>query len=1318
MSRLAAQAVAQYYPTPAALLPVFASLVAVDPRPPTEDAWMDPCAGEGEALAFLLSHLYRTRKTRAYGAELELVRHRKAETAVRVVQGVSRAFLLRADALHVRAALTRRGYRDGWEGMTGLWLNPPYDTDRRFGRLEERFLRRFGPLVAPEGVLLYLIPVTALRASAETLGREWETVEVYRLPDGHYEAFRQVIVRARRRRVALLTPAPEIVARVTAAAEDPLSLPVLGVADHAPWTLPVLERPGCEWEAGYLDETALYEAHGPWNVSVGKGRTERARAPFPPPGTLGAVQHRYRAAVPAKPAHLAAALAAGVLDGDRLRPDPGQNLPVIAAKGSFARVWRTEEEKVSKTGEVVGRVQIERPSLTVTVLDVEGAKYATLEAKPEPSGEDALDKLTTGDLLVRYSGALASAMTEHCPADFDPQDPAQAFPLVETGRPLFEAQRGAVRALLVQLGGPAVPLRQRYGRVAYLMGEVGCGKTVTFLVTARNAGARRVLVLVPPHLLDSWRNEVGVVWPEARVRVLDTLSDVDALAADPDPSPVVALLTREKAKLGHAWVAVRGRCPACGGRVPVDVDHASKRSRCAVKHTRALSRAAKLSDRLEPALRGHGEGTAPGTPRPVMSWSRASRTILDAVLALLPPVAAPPRAEAAFEPDLDAVDPEDLDGEEGATDEGDEEETAAPEDLDESDELRAKVKAAEETFTTSLPGLAMLAALAVGTVEARETAALAVLRAMRSGPWNVPGEIRDLLVAIPPTAPRLAEVEAEVSRLWPDTAYRNTLTDLRTRRETVWSGGGKTCRIEGGDLVWIEGGARPGDTSWAPRFRALLSASGVWAGVACGEPLYQAFAAPLTRGPAVFPPVPGAAASREDLPAVAPRRYPLASYIARRHPGLFDFLGLDEAHEYSGDGTAQERAAHRLTGLGMPVVLLTGSLMNGYAGHLFGHLWALDPDFRAAYARNARGTFENHYGYRRRYVDESGKKKDVSRGAVTDRVEKKGNKDLGVAPGIQPTGVLRFVLPRAVTLHKADLKLELPPLTVERVDVDPTPEQTLKGDALLRAIADRVKEDAFTPLSGALFGALSEGPSWYDRCTADQGNGGEGGAWEVRYPEARDVADHLVRRVAPFPAETVLPKEARLIADTTADLAAGRAVMVLAWHLELLPRYARLLAAIPGAKVAVLEAAKVAPSKRQAWIERQIEKGCNVLVTNPVCIQTGLNCLTHFSVQAWMENPGCNPIIYRQAVGRIDRIGQKRAPVVRFYVYRGTVQVGAHALLLRKAAVSQATDGLDPTAALQAAGVGEEGVMDALSVSKALLALLEERAGGRGSRAA
>lgn len=418
---------------------------------------------------------------------------------------------------------------------------------------------------------------------------------------------------------------------------------------------------------------------------------------------------------------------------------------------------------------------------------------------------------------------------------------------------------------------------------------------------------------------------------------------------------------------------------------------------------------------------------------------------------------------------------------------------------------------------------------------------------------------------------------------------------------------------------------------------------------------------------------------------------------------------VHNCHEYGGEGSAQERAAHRLTSTRVPVVLLTGSLVNGYARHLFANLWNLDPAFRAAFPREGAGRFAVQYGYRRRFVAEGDNPTDdATYGAVTDRKDRSSTRDLGEAPGVQPLAVLEWVIPRAATLHKSDLDTGIPELDVQRVVIEPDEDVLAAHTAMLSALVTRIKRDSFSELSGALWGQLAEAPSHLDRCTSDTGNRPDG-SWEVRYPEHRGVTNPLVHRVAPFDAARVLPKERWMLDTVAAELAAGRPCIVLAWHTTLFPRYARLLKEHLGRAPAVLEADRVPPAKRQLWIERVLDKGAQVLITNPVAIQTGLNCLTTFATELWMQNPGCNAIVFRQACGRVDRIGQKQAPRALCPIYGGTAQDALHRLLLQKVAVSQSVDGQDARSALQATGVGETAAISSLSVGKVLFDLLDRR---------
>src|SRR5690606_14041550 len=143
-----------------------------------------------------------------------------------------------------------------------------------------------------------------------------------------------------------------------------------------------------------------------------------------------------------------------------------------------------------------------------------------------------------------------------------------------------------------------------------------------------------------------------------------------------------------------------------------------------------------------------------------------------------------------------------------------------------------------------------------------------------------------------------------------------------------------------------------------------------------------------------------------------PRRYPLARYILSRKRRFFDLVILDEAHEFSTSGSAQQKAAHRLVQLpGVPVIALTGSLMGGYASSLFANAWALSRRFRAQFSLDEKPAFVTRYGYRKLLVTRAAAKPlpgTRSYGRQSDRTDGDGFeiRQLGEAPGVLPLYIL------------------------------------------------------------------------------------------------------------------------------------------------------------------------------------------------------------------------------------------------------------------------------------------------------------------------
>lgn len=460
--------------------------------------------------------------------------------------------------------------------------------------------------------------------------------------------------------------------------------------------------------------------------------------------------------------------------------------------------------------------------------------------------------------------------------------------------------------------------------------------------------------------------------------------------------------------------------------------------------------------------------------------------------------------------------------------------------------------------------------------------------------------------------------------------------------------------------------------------RALCD-MGRWRVETCDEPLYQA--------------------------TPQPRRFPLAVYITRRYPKLFQLLIADEMHEYSGDGSAQEKALHRLTEK-IPLVLpLTGSLMNGYAKSLFRNLWAVSQRMRAEFGYADGGKFAKLYGYQKRILtgDAAKAAKVAEYGASSDRVVKtEGGERMQDAPGVLPSFVLRHVLPLSVTLHKRDITPDDRVVDHDRAEIAITDaEHARNGAALGAALKEAVKRDRFDEkLAGRLFGQLAEYPSYYDRATADTGNTGPADArrFDIAYPEA--VGGAIVASAVGLPSAQWTAKEEWLRAMLRRELDEGRNVLIFLWHKELADRLQKLCRSV-GETPAFLDAAKVPAKKRQDWIDKHVVGKRRILITNPSCVQTGLNNLIWFASAVFVENPGCNPFVARQAVGRLDRITQTKEVRIYWPVYEG-VQCAMLDLLQAKTAISQQIDGIDPSAALEMAGAGDGSEVQALDVGLAV----------------
>jgi len=187
MARLESQKKMGYYPTPIEVVEEIAKKLTTD-RNSDQVTILDPCCGDGTALATIKEMCKNRFKPILYGVELDGNRYKKAKKKL--------DYVLKADALN-EVVLPDKS-------ISLLFLNPPYDTsvasseDDKADRIEVEFLRKYTPSLIESGGLIYIIPVTSLKYAYTYLRKNYHSLSVEPFPEDLYKKFKQVVVYAKR----------------------------------------------------------------------------------------------------------------------------------------------------------------------------------------------------------------------------------------------------------------------------------------------------------------------------------------------------------------------------------------------------------------------------------------------------------------------------------------------------------------------------------------------------------------------------------------------------------------------------------------------------------------------------------------------------------------------------------------------------------------------------------------------------------------------------------------------------------------------------------------------------------------------------------------------------------------------------------------------------------------------------------------------------------------------------------------------------------------------------------------------------------------
>lgn len=381
---------------------------------------------------------------------------------------------------------------------------------------------------------------------------------------------------------------------------------------------------------------------------------------------------------------------------------------------------------------------------------------------------------------------------------------------------------------------------------------------------------------------------------------------------------------------------------------------------------------------------------------------------------------------------------------------------------------------------------------------------------------------------------------------------------------------------------------------------------------------------------------------KADTKFTGTKKYPIASYIKKRMPGIFDYGIFDEIQNYKGK-TEQGHAFHILAQSCKKTINCTGTLMNGYVNSMYYLLYRLLPEsmIEEGYKYEDENEFNKVFGVSSTtYIREG----------YTTR--KKSTKLL---PGISSLVFTKFLLNNTVFISLEDMTEGLPnyeeiPYGIE---MDETTAEQYRDYKQFMRTAARGDNKRFLKQYCRHMLTLPDAP----HCMED----------EV------DEKNKLIYAV-PTVEEFTTNKDLALLDIINAKITAGEKVLVYYNDVGTtnLGDHIKNMLNASGYKAAELKST-VKAEKREAYINNIVKSGHNVLICNPSLVETGLNLLDFTTIVFYQLGYNLNTM--RQASRRSWRLSQDKDITVYFLYYLDTSQETTLSLMATKLHAAQSMEG-------------------------------------------
>jgi len=387
------------------------------------------------------------------------------------------------------------------------------------------------------------------------------------------------------------------------------------------------------------------------------------------------------------------------------------------------------------------------------------------------------------------------------------------------------------------------------------------------------------------------------------------------------------------------------------------------------------------------------------------------------------------------------------------------------------------------------------------------------------------------------------------------------------------------------------------------------------------------------------------------------RRFSVADYISRYLRGYFDFFICDEVHEMKGGATAQGNAFGALAGACRKTIALTGTLLGGYASHMFYLNYRMNP------GGMVRDGFQ--YGKTMNFVGRYGVLEKVTRHYPgDDNVCSKGRRGSTITrekPGVSPAIFSNHLMGSTVFLHLEDIALDLPELTEHVVAVEMEDDLAAAYSDLEDRIGSKMKQllvKGSRRLLGTYLNSLLSYPDrpFGNKAVVDPGNG------------------DIITEPAELPQDRVYAKEKELLRIVQQEVSQGRRCFVYCVYTATKDVTRRLQEILARERVrAEILRSSVKPEQREDWLRQKVNEGVQVVIANPMLVQTGLDLLDFPTIVFYQT--GYSIFTLRQASRRSWRIGQDKPVRIHYLHYRNTMQEHALELVGRKLSASLAVEG-------------------------------------------